>query len=257
MNKLVKLEIKDNIGFIKLNNPPVNVLDKKLLYELEEVLSHVEFDKNIKVLLITGEGKAFCAGADIKSMPELKYESGNNLALRGQEIFNKLENLNKVSICAVNGVAFGGGLELALSTDIRIFADNIKVGLPEINLGIMPGYGGTQRLSRLVGKAKAKEIILTGEPITAQESYDIGLCNKVVSIDDLMNESFVLASKIASKGQIAVKNIKKAINEGLEKSLEEALKIEAHYFGLLCETEDKNEGILAFIEKRKPNFKDS
>ncbi|GIW21366.1 MAG: hypothetical protein KatS3mg068_0373 [Candidatus Sericytochromatia bacterium] len=149
----------------------------------------------------------------------------------------------------------GGGLELVLSTDIRIFADNIKVGLPEINLGIMPGYGGTQRLSRLVGKAKAKEIILTGEAITAQEAYNIGLCNKIVSQDDLLNEAFILASKIASKGQIAVKNIKKTIDEGLEKTLKEGLELEAHNFGLLCETEDKNEGVSAFIEKRKPNFK--
>lgn len=256
MNNLIKLEIKDNVGIIKLNNPPVNVLNKELLDDLEETLNHVESDKNIKVLLITGEGKAFCAGADIKSMPELKYDGGNNLALRGQSIFSKLENSNKVSICAVNGVAFGGGLELVLSTDMRIFADNVKVGLPEINLGIMPGYGGTQRLSRLVGKAKAKEVILTGEPITAQEAYNMGLCNKITAPEDLLNEAFILASKIAVKGQVAVANIKKAINEGLEKNLDDSLKLEAHYFGLLCETEDKNEGVLAFIEKRKANFKD-
>lgn len=253
---LLNLTIEDNVGILKLNNPPVNVLNKAILTQLSTLLDEIKNNSEIKVIVLTGEGSAFAAGADIKSMPALKAAEGEQMALYGQEVFNKLENLEKISICAINGVALGGGLELAMSCDIRIISEKAKVGQPEINLGIIPGYGGTQRLTRLVGKPKAKEIVLTGENLSGQEAYDLGIATKITSPDDLMNTALELAKKIASKGQVAVRAAKKAIDEGFEQNLSEALKTEAKYFGLVCDSEDKNEGVIAFMEKRKPNFQD-
>ncbi|MFN8576686.1 MAG: enoyl-CoA hydratase-related protein [Candidatus Sericytochromatia bacterium] len=253
---LLNLTIENNVGIIKLNNPPVNVLNRPLLEQLDRLIDEVKDNSEIKVIVLTGEGSAFAAGADIKSMPELKADTGEQMALYGQKIFSKLENLDKVSICAINGVALGGGLELAMSCDIRIISEKAKVGQPEINLGIIPGYGGTQRLTRLVGKPKAKEIVLTGDNLSAQEAYEVGIATKITSPENLMTMTLELANKIASKGQVAVKASKKAIDEGFEQNLNDALKTEANYFGLVCDSEDKNEGVIAFMEKRKPNFKD-
>lgn len=253
---LLNLTIENNVGIIKLNNPPVNVLNRPLLEQLDRLIDEVKDNSEIKVIVLTGEGSAFAAGADIKSMPELKADTGEQMALYGQKIFSKLENLDKVSICAINGVALGGGLELAMSCDIRIISEKAKVGQPEINLGIIPGYGGTQRLTRLVGKPKAKEIVLTGDNLSAQEAYEVGIATKITSPENLMTMTLELANKIASKGQVAVKASKKAIDEGFEQNLNDALKTEAKYFGLVCDSEDKNEGVIAFMEKRKPNFKD-
>lgn len=253
---LIDLTIENNVGIVKLNNPPVNVLNKPLLTQLGELIDKIKDNAEIKVILLTGEGSAFAAGADIKSMPQLKAAEGEQMALFGQEVFNKLENLDKVSIAAINGVALGGGLELAMSCDIRIISEKAKVGQPEINLGIIPGYGGTQRLTRLVGKPKAKEIVLTGDNLTAQEALQAGIATKIVAPEELMNVALELATKIASKGQVAVRAAKKAIDQGFEQNLSEALKTEAKYFGEVCDSEDKNEGVIAFMEKRKPNFKD-
>lgn len=251
----VELTVEGNVGILTLNNPPVNVLNKKLFMDLDHQLDVVEKDENIKVILITGKGSSFAAGADIKVMPSLKAESGEELALVGQRVFNKLEKLSKVSVCAINGVALGGGLELTLACDIRLASDKAKVGQPEINLGLIPGYGGTQRLSRLIGKAQAKELIYTGDIINAQEALTLGIVNKVIPSDDLVRTALALATKIASKSGIILKYAKEAIDIGVEQSLEEGLKTEAKLFGACCDTEDKTEGVTAFIEKRAPLFK--
>jgi enoyl-CoA hydratase len=254
--KFVTLSVENNVGIITLNNPPVNVLNRNLLMDLEKVLEHLENDGDAKVLVLTGAGSAFAAGADIKAMPELNVETGEQLALKGQAIFNKLENMEKVSIAAINGVALGGGLELAMSCDIRVISDKAKVGQPEINLGIIPGYGGTQRLARLIGKPHAKELILTGDTINAQEAYSLGIADKLVPAEDVLRTAVSLAAKIASKGQVAVRNAKKAIDHGFEQTIAEGLKTEAKYFGIVCGSEDKNEGVIAFMEKRAPKFQD-
>lgn len=253
---LLNLSIENNVGILKLNNPPVNVLNRSLLEQLDNMIDLISDNDEIKVLILTGEGSAFAAGADIKSMPQLKAREGEEMASYGQDIFRKLETLEKVSICAINGVALGGGMELAMSCDIRIISEKAKIGQPEINLGIIPGYGGTQRLTRIVGKAKSKEIILTGDNITAQEAFDLGIATKITTPENLMPTAIELANKIASKGQVAVRAAKKAIDEGFEETLNESMRTEAKYFGLVCDSEDKNEGVIAFMEKRKPNFKD-
>lgn len=254
--KVVNLSVENNVGTVTLNNPPVNVLTRDLLNDLQKVLEHIETDPEIKVIVLTGAGSAFAAGADIKSMPALKADTGETLALTGQAIFNKLEKMDKVSIAAINGVTLGGGLELAMSCDMRICSDKAKVGQPEINLGIIPGYGGTQRLARLIGKPRAKELILTGDTINAQEAFELGLVDKIVPAGDAVRVAVSLAAKIATKGQVAVKYAKKAIDEGFEVSIDEGLKVEARCFGAVCDSEDKNEGVLAFIEKRAPKFQD-
>jgi enoyl-CoA hydratase/carnithine racemase len=254
--KFVTLTVENNVGIITLNNPPLNVLNRNLLMDLDRVLDHLENDQEAKVIVLTGAGPAFAAGADIKAMPALNGDTGEQLALSGQAVFNKLENMDKVSIAAINGVALGGGLELAMSCDIRIISDKAKVGQPEINLGIIPGYGGTQRLARLIGKPRAKELILTGDTISAQEALALGIADKLTTADDLLRTALSLAGKIASKGQVAVRNAKKAIDRGYEQTLEEGLKTEAKCFGTVCGSEDKNEGVLAFMEKRAPQFKD-
>lgn len=257
MTELVKLIIEDNIGIIVIDNPPVNVLNSTVIDEMDIVLSQVENTPEIKVIILTGAGtKAFIAGADIKSMPSLDYKSGELLAQKGQALTLKLENMPKVSIAAINGVALGGGLEFAMACDIRICGETVKLGQPEINLGIIPGYGGTQRLSRLVGISKAKELILTGDPITGEEALKIGLVNKVVKNEEVLNTAKEMAKKIASKGQIAVHCARDAINKGYNMSLKDSLTLEAMYFGKVCTTEDKNEGVNAFIEKRQPKFQD-
>ena len=255
-DKLVNLTIENHVGIVKLNNPPVNVLNKDLLEQLGELIDQIKDNNQIKVVLIIGEGSAFAAGADIKAMPALKAVEGEKLSLRGQEVFNKIESLEKVSIAVINGVALGGGLELTLACDMRLISEKAKIGQPEINLGIIPGYGATQRLTRLIGKPKTKEIILTGDNLTAQEALQLGIVNRVVAPEDLFKVAMELAEKIASKGQVAVKAIKKSIDEGFEQDLFTALRTEAKYFGLVCNSEDKTEGVIAFMEKRKANFQD-
>lgn len=253
---LVTLTIDSKVGIITLNNPPVNVLNKKLLDDLETVLDAVEKNDEIKVIVLTGAGNAFAAGADIKSMPEIQYDGAKELSLRGQSIFNKLENSEKPSICLINGVSLGGGLELALSADIRFASEKAKVGQPEINLGIMPGYGATQRLARIIGKPQTKYLVLSGDTLTSQEALSLGIVDKVFKPEESFDKTMELAKKIATKSMPAIKYVKKAIDTGFEQPLAEALKTEAHYFGLAFNTEDKNEGIKAFMEKRLPNFID-
>lgn len=240
------------IGIITIDAPPVNALNKEVIDQLEQAIDQV--DDQIAVVIVTGAGsKAFVAGADIKEFPNLTVEDGEMLCVRGQSVFNYLSKLKQPVIAAIDGFALGGGLELALACDIRIATEKSIFGLPEVKLGIIPGYGGTQRLPRLIGKGKAIQLTCSGEFITAKEAYRIGLVEEIVDCD-VMKKAKEIANTIASRGPIAVQNAKKAIMNGLETSLQDGLKLEAALFGEICTTEDKNEGVSAFFEKRDPIF---
>lgn len=252
----VSLRREGAVAVLTIDNPPVNVLTEAVLSGLDEAITQIERDPAIKAVVLTGAGKAFVAGADIKVMPSLDAVSGEALARRGQVLFNRLDRLPKAVIVALNGVALGGGLELALAGDIRIAAETAKVGLPEINLGIMPGYGGTQRLTRIVGVSKAKQMILTGDQVLADEALRLGIVDQVVAADELLPTALKLAGAIAAKGQVAVATALDTIDRGAEMALDDALAYEARAFGRVCATEDKNEGVTAFIEKRPAQFKD-
>ena len=251
------VEKKDNIAVVTINRPKVlNALNITVIEELERVFNEFKSDPEVKAVILTGAGeKAFVAGADISGLVELNAIEGKRFAERGQKVFNLIENLGKPVIAAINGYALGGGCELAMACHIRVASENAKLGQPEVNLGIIPGYGGTQRLPRLIGKGRAMELILTGRMVDANEAYQMGLVNKVVPQDKLLEEAINMAKTILSKGPLAVKYAMEAINRGLEVTLEEGLKIEADLFGICCATEDKTEGTKAFLEKRKPNFK--
>lgn len=256
-NQFIQSSIVDGIATVTINNPPTNTLNIPVMNELSAVFDEMKNNKEVKVVVFTGSGTFFITGADIKEIHSLSSsKEGEAAASSGQEILNKIQNLQKPVIAAINGMCLGGGLELALACHIRIAGDRIRLGQPEINLGIMPGFGGTQRLTRLVGKAKATEWILTGDMISAQEAKDLGLVNKVVPNAEVLKQALGMAKKIASKGQIAVRSALRAIEEGLKGSLEDGLKLEASLFGRLFETEDKKEGVAAFIEKRQAKFLD-
>jgi enoyl-CoA hydratase len=215
----------------------------------------VRSDKTIDVVIITGAGeKAFVAGTDIKELTELDEASGKTFAAGGQSVFGMIENLGKPVIAAVNGYALGGGCELALACHMRIASEKARFGQPEVNLGIIPGYGGTQRLTRLIGKGRAAEMILTGEPIDAAEAYRIGLVNKVVPPGDVVAAAEAMAQTIIAKGQMAVHFALRAVLASDETTLGEGLAAEADLFGQCCATKDFKEGTAAFLEKRKPNF---
>lgn len=250
------LRKEGNICLLSINRPSaLNALTTEVLKELRGAIEVVENDQDIYVLIITGEGKAFVAGADIVEMKDKNAEEARTFAKLGIEVFRKLELMEKPVIAAINGFALGGGCELAMSCDIRIAGEKAKFGQPEVGLGITPGFAGTQRLSRLVGMAKAKELIFTTDIINAQEAEKIGLVNKVVSQEELLDIAIEMAKKIASKGQIAVRYSKAAINRGLETDIETGMAIERDLFGLCFATEDQKEGMNAFVEKRSPQFK--
>lgn len=248
---------KNRIGYITINRPDkLNALNSQTKDELKDLLNKVGGDSEIDVVILTGSGeKSFVAGTDIKELTTLNSQTGKELALSGQEIFSFIENLGKPVIAAVNGYALGGGCELALACHIRIASENTRFGQPEVSLGIIPGYGGTQRLPRLVGKGKAMEMILTGDPIDAQEALRIGLVNKVVPLSDLIKCAEEIAAKIISKGQVAIRLAMKAVNLTDEQTLKAGLRSEAELFGECCSSEDFIEGTTAFLEKRKPSFK--
>lgn len=253
-NLLFKQE--GNIGILSFNRPKVlNALDTSVLQELDQAINEIEKNEEIYVLLITGEGKAFVAGADISEMKDKTAEEGRIFSDFGLRIFRKIELMEKPVIAVVNGFALGGGCELAMSCDIRIAGEKAKFGQPEVGLGITPGFAGTQRLPRLVGTAKAKELIFTGNMVNAAQAEKIGLVNSVVPQEELMDEALKMAKKIASNGQIAVKYSKAAINRGINCDIDTANEIEKDLFGLCFATEDQKEGMSAFIEKRKPEFK--
>lgn len=250
-------EINDRVAVITINRPDkLNALNALAKKELGEALESIKVDAGVDVVVITGAGeKAFVAGTDIQELTALTVESGKEFASKGQAVFNLIENLGKPVIAAVNGYALGGGCELALACHMRIAAEHAKFGQPEVNLGIIPGYGGTQRLARLVGSGRAMEMILTGDPIDAQEALRIGLVNKVVSPTDLLATSLAVAQKIRSKGQVAIRLALKAVNMTRETNLTDGQELEASLFGICCGSEDFKEGTTAFLEKRKPTFK--
>jgi len=247
----------DRIGYVTINRPDkLNALNAQCKAELKELFTAIKANPDVDVVIITGSGeKAFVAGTDIGELTSLTAESGKEFAEGGQSVFDLIQHLGKPVIAAINGYALGGGCELALACHIRIASENVKLGQPEVNLGIIPGYGGTQRLSRLVGTGKAAEMILTGNPIDGQEALRIGLVNKVVSQAELLPAAEAIAKAIIGKGQLAIRMSLKAINAALELPLSEGLKIEAAIFGESCNTEDAKEGISAFLQKRKPAFK--
>ncbi|MBU8879779.1 enoyl-CoA hydratase/isomerase family protein [Bacillus sp. FJAT-29790] len=249
----VKYEQRGKIGIITIDSPPVNSLDRAVFNRLEEVILQIEED--VAVVIIEGAGtKAFVAGADIKEFPGLTPEAGEALCLRGQSVFNRLAKLKQPVIAAIDGFTLGAGLELALACDIRIASARSQFGLPEVKLGIIPGYGGTQRLARLIGTGKAMRLIFSGEFISAEEAFHYGIIEEVTEIDAI-GKAIELAEVIASRGPIAVQKAKEAITKGIGISLDEGLKLEAKLFSEICTTEDKEEGVSAFLEKREPVFK--
>ncbi len=244
-------------GFITINRPKVmNALSNDLVEEFDKAFDLVEEDEELRALIITGAGeKAFMAGADIKELEARDFIQGRKQTRRRQEVFNRLAEMRIPVIAAVNGFALGAGLELAVACTLRVAAEEAKFGSPEVNLGIIPGDGATQRLPRLVGFGRAMELVLTGDFIDAAEAYRIGLVNKVVPQAELMETAQKLAGKIAKKAPLAIQFAKEAVNRSLEVGIYEGLAHESYLHALACATEDKKEGVQAFLEKRKPDFK--
>ncbi|OFI06213.1 putative enoyl-CoA hydratase echA8 [Clostridium acetireducens DSM 10703] len=254
--KNVILEKEGKIAVVKINRPKqLNALNSETLTELEAVVDELALDDNIFAVILTGEGKAFVAGADITEMKDLRTIEGRKFGILGNRVFRKLELLEKPVIAAVNGFALGGGCELSMACDIRIASAKAKFGQPEVGLGITPGFGGTQRLPRLVGMGMAKQLIYTSEIIKAEEAFRIGLVNKVVEPEKLMDEAKALANNIAEQAPIAVKLCKAAINKGMQCDVDTALAYESEVFGECFSTEDQKEGMTAFVEKREKCFK--
>jgi enoyl-CoA hydratase len=249
-------EKKDGIAFITFNRPKVlNALNRQTVEELHKALLDARGDAFVRVLILTGAGeKAFVAGADINELAQQTPVNGKEFSLYGQGVFHLLETLGKPSICAINGFALGGGCELALSCSIRLASKSAKLGQPEVKLGIIPGYGGSQRLARLCGKGVAHELCLTGEMITADEAQRIGLVNHVYEAAELLPAAETMAKKIIEKAPLAVKYCMEAIERGVEMPQEEGLFLEATLLGLCCATEDMREGTKAFLEKRAAKF---
>lgn len=245
------------VALVTINRPKVlNALNTPTLDELRRIILDIKHDDAIRVVIITGAGeKSFVAGADINELAIQTPVSGRAHALTGQHVLDLIENLGKPVIAAINGYALGGGCELAMACTLRIAADTAKLGQPEIALGILPGYAGTQRLSRLVGKGKAMEMILTGTPVSASEAEGIGLVNRVVPALQLMAETKKLAAELATRPPIAMRYIVDAVNQGLEMPFAEACRYEATLFGLVAATDDMREGTRAFLEKRPAEFK--
>ena len=248
--------MSEQIARITFNRPNVlNALNRKTMDELGDCLKKVRADDAIRVLILTGAGeKAFIAGADINELSQQTPVNGREFTLYGQEIIHRLEKLGKPAIAAINGFALGGGCELALACTLRIASRNAKLGQPEVKLGIIPGYGGSQRLPRLCGKGVAHELILTGEMITADEALRIGLVNRVVEPGELLATAEAIARKIIANAPLAVKYALEAVERGMEMPQEEGLYLEATLFGLCCATQDMREGTRAFLEKRPPKF---
>jgi enoyl-CoA hydratase/carnithine racemase len=245
------------VATITVNRPQVlNALSALTLDELRRTVLEVKHDAAVRVVIITGAGdKAFVAGADINEIAAQTATSGRDLALRGQHVFDLIENMGKPVIAAINGYALGGGCELAMACTLRIAADTARLGQPEINLGLIPGYAGTQRLPRLVGAGRAFELLLTGDPIGAQDAHRIGLVNRVVPAASLMTEVRAVAAALARKPPVAVRYIIDAVNKGLQMPFAEGQILEATLFGLVAATDDMKEGTRAFLEKRNAEFK--
>jgi len=253
----IVLTREDRIAYITVSRPQaLNALNHETLLELQSALEDLREDEEVQVLIVTGSGeKAFVAGADIKELMVLSPIGAKKTSELGQYVFNLIERFPKPVIAAINGFCLGGGCELALACHIRIASENAKLGQPEVKLGLIPGYGGTQRLPRLVGKGRALEIILSGEMISAQQAHEMGLVNHVVEADMLIQTCQVLAEKIIANGSLAVQYSIEAVTTGLEMPLDQGLALESTLFGLCSATEDMKEGTGAFVEKREPVFK--
>ncbi|HET9480613.1 MAG TPA: enoyl-CoA hydratase-related protein [Candidatus Polarisedimenticolia bacterium] len=250
-------EVRDGVAVITVNRPEkLNALNRRTVEEIEAAIGQAEADAQVLAVILTGSGpKAFVAGADIGELARQTPLGGKDYSLYGQEVLARIESLGKVVIAAVNGFALGGGAELALACHLRVASENARLGLPEVTLGIIPGFGGTQRLSRLVGTGRALELILSGDMIDAREAHRIGLVNRVVPAGEAVAAAETLARTIIARGPVAVRLAIEAVNEGLEMPLEVGLFLEATLFGLVVTTEDFKEGTAAFLEKRKPQFK--
>jgi enoyl-CoA hydratase len=247
----------NTVVVVTINRPQVlNALNSQTVDELRRAMLDLQRDDGVRTIVLTGAGeKSFVAGADINELALQTPTGGREHALTGQHVFDVIENLGKPVIAAINGFALGGGCELAMACTLRIAADSARIGQPEINLGLIPGYAGTQRLPRLVGKGKAMEMILTGAPITADEALRIGLVNRVVPAASLMTDARALAAQLAASAPIAMRYVINAVNKGMEMPFAEACQYEATLFGLVASTDDMREGTKAFLEKRKAEFK--
>lgn len=249
-------EKKNGIGYVTVNRPEaLNALNDSVIEELDSVFRAIDRDDEVRVVIITGAGRAFVAGADIAQMSRLDGSEGRVMSMRGQKVMEFIEFMDKPVIAAVNGFALGGGNELSMACDIRIASEAAKFGQPEVNLGIIPGYGGTQRLPRLVGKGMAKKLIYSAEMIDAEEAYRIGLVDEVVSAEELMEAAEKLAKTIMSKAPIAIKMAKVAINNGMNTDLKTGVQFEAEAYTSTFVSEDRVEGMKAFVEKRPAEFK--
>ena len=256
MNYLEQNLDKTGILTITLNRPEkLNALNAEVLQALSELFTQARTTSTVKAVLLTGSGKAFCAGADINRLAECDAQSGYEFACFGQNVFRQLETMGKPSLAAINGYAFGGGCELALAATLRIATDTAQFGQPEVKLGVIPGYGGTQRLARLVGKGRALDMCLTGRFINAQTALDWGLVSEVVSGDALLDEGKRILSSITAMAPLAIAGVMSVIDHGYDLSLEDALHLEAVHFAKVCASTDKKEGVSAFLEKRHAQFK--
>ena len=256
MYENIKYEVKEGMGLVTISRPKaMNALNEDVLEELLQVFTAIEKDENVKAVILTGEGKAFVAGADIAQMSGLNALQGRNMMILGHKVMNLIESIEKPVIAAVNGFALGGGCELSMACDIRIASEKAKFGQPEVGLGIIPGFGGTQRLARLVGKGMAKYLIMTAEIIPASEAYRIGLVEKIVAPEELMETAETVARTIMSKAPIAVGTAESAINNGYDMDMKSASKFEIETFTAAFGSDDKAEGMKAFLEKRPPEFK--
>jgi len=253
----ILLEKKNSIAYITVNRPKVlNALNMATMEELRAAFTDAKNDAAVRVVIMTGSGeKAFIAGADIGELAKQDAVTGKEYTHRGQSVLDLIENLGKPVIACINGFALGGGCEIAMACTMRLASENAKLGQPEVKLGIIPGYGGTQRLPRLVGKGIAMQLVLAGEMITAQEAHRIGLVNEVTSPAELIPRAEAIAQKIVANAPLAVQYAMEAVNKGMEMTLPEGLYLEALLFSVACATEDKNEGTKAFLEKRPSQFK--
>jgi enoyl-CoA hydratase/carnithine racemase len=253
----ILVEKKNAIAYVTVNRPRVlNALNMATMEELRAAFHDIKADATVRVVIFTGAGeKAFIAGADISELAKQDAVTGKEYTHRGQNVLNLIENLGKPVIACINGFALGGGCEIALACTMRLASDNAKLGQPEVKLGIIPGYGGSQRLPRLVGKGLAMQMVLAGEMITAQEAHRIGLVNEVTAPADLMPRAEAIAAKIIANAPLAVQYAMEAVNKGMEMTLAEGLYLEAVLFAVACSSEDKKEGTTAFLEKRTPQFK--
>ncbi len=254
--KNIIIQNEGGICIVKINNPQsMNALNSEVLAELDTVFASLEKDSQTSAVILTGEGRAFVAGADISQMSTMNAAEGKAFGVQGSKVFRRIELLPKPVIAAINGFALGGGCELALACDIRIASSKAKIGQPEVGLGITPGFSGTQRLPRIVGEGRAKEIIYTAKAITADEAYRIGLVNKVVEPEELMDAAMAMAKTIAKNAPIAIALSKEAIGRGMQTDIDSAIAIENSLFGLCFSTQDQKEGMKAFFEKRPPEWK--